>query len=336
MIKFTPDWIDEKQDSIKIFHSKNLDKIKFTQILKFFLMGQKIIFDLSLLTDELRSKLEVFLVENKLKIQQINFVSNISVCELGEGILILYDGSKFEKERRLHFWDKLFDILNITQIKLNSTESLVGIWRIRAAGDFDLNYIDIRRLNLYNPTSYKKSLIIPNQNGFAFLKIIDPSAATAKSGTNGIDVEILPNGKIGLDFLPLWGEKMSLYFIYHFKASQNINGEFLSARYRLLFAFNKLELIDRARLSKIAEGNTDWDSDYLTFLNLEDLTSFVVKVGLEFDFSEAYLVSSQDYNIGLEELRNKDDFWNVFESYGEKVVIAGKNNKKGFLGKIFT
>jgi hypothetical protein len=58
----------------------------------------------------------------------------------------------------------------------------------------------VRRVNIYNPTSYKKVVTIKTHKHFAFMKMIDPTRANAKSTSDGVDVELLPNGKIALDF----------------------------------------------------------------------------------------------------------------------------------------
>jgi hypothetical protein len=75
-----------------------------------------------------------------------------------------------------------------------------GLWNIRATNASDLNYLDVRRINLYNPTSYKKSVTIRTHKHFAFMKMVDPERAQAKSTPDGVQVELLPNGTVALDF----------------------------------------------------------------------------------------------------------------------------------------
>ena len=79
-------------------------------------------------------------------------------------------------------------------------EDVFTLWRIRATSPHELTYLDVRRVNIYNPTSYKKLVTIKTHKHFAFMKMIDPTRATAKSTPQGVDVELLPNGKIALDF----------------------------------------------------------------------------------------------------------------------------------------
>ncbi len=200
LFQFSPEWIDENQETIKIFHSKGIEKEKFIQILKFFLMGQRIILDQSHLTSEMRSKLEIFIIENNLKVQHVNFGSPITLCELGDGLLILYDGLKLSPDFFQKFWTKLFDILNAIQLQVKSSENVIGMWRIRKSSHYELNYLDVRRLNLYNPTSYKKIISVPLFSGFAFMKVVDPNYASAKSLNQIVEVELLPNGFLALDF----------------------------------------------------------------------------------------------------------------------------------------
>jgi len=74
------------------------------------------------------------------------------------------------------------------------------MWRIRATSNHELSYLDVRRVNIYNPTSYKKTVTIRTHKHFAFMKMVDPTRANAKSTSEGVDVELLPHGKIALDF----------------------------------------------------------------------------------------------------------------------------------------
>jgi hypothetical protein len=75
-----------------------------------------------------------------------------------------------------------------------------SLWRIRATGPQDLNYLDVRRVNFYNPTSYKKKISVDSVSSFAFMRVIDPANAEARSVPHGVEVTLLPQGRIALDF----------------------------------------------------------------------------------------------------------------------------------------
>jgi len=197
---FEPDWIDENQDKIKFFQTKRMSKNRFVQVLKLFLMGQKIIIDSSDLTNELRSKWEIFLIENNLKTQKINFCTELTYTNLGEGMIILYEGKKLNLNDCQKFWKKIFDFIKLPHLDFNFEEDIFGYWKFRTSTEFELNYLDVRRLNLYNPTSYKKQLKLDIKRGFVFMKVIDPHLASAKSVSQKLEIELLPQGKIALDF----------------------------------------------------------------------------------------------------------------------------------------
>lgn len=200
-LDFTPEWIDSSHQRIKFFHSVSMDRTLFAQALKLFMMGQTIIIDRSELADDLDKRLQIFFLENNLKIQSVNFMTSIQLCELGEGRLILFEGQKLKSQGDpLKFWDQLFRFFKLTHPVVQSDSEIFSLWRIRATSPHELNYLDVRRVNLYNPTSYKKAVHVHTQKKFAFMKVIDPLHATAKTTPEGVEIELLPNGKLALDF----------------------------------------------------------------------------------------------------------------------------------------
>ena len=200
-IEFTPQWIDSSHHRIKFFHADGMDRTLFSQMLKLFMMGQRIVFDCSNLSDELDKRLQVFYLENDLKLQSVNFLTSINICELGEGRLITFEGSKLKHAEDNHkFWVNMFKFLSLNHPEVHSDNDIFSLWRIRATSPHELNYLDVRRVNFYNPTSYKKSVMVQTQKKFAFMKVIDPVHASAKMTNDGVEVELLPNGTLALDF----------------------------------------------------------------------------------------------------------------------------------------
>lgn len=200
-LDFTPEWIDVNQHKIKFFHGKNLDRASFAQILKLFMMGQRVLLDVDGLHSDLDKRLQIFLLENNLKSQSVNFLTQTQISELGEGRFITFAGEKLLNEpQREKFWLNIFRYFSLVQPELLMDEDVFSLWRIRATASHELSYIDVRRVNFYNPTSYKKQVTIKTHKHFAFMKMIDPVKAEAKSTPEGVEVELLPNGKIALDF----------------------------------------------------------------------------------------------------------------------------------------
>jgi hypothetical protein len=198
---FHQEWIDANQARIKLFNGAELHRGTFSQLLKLFMMGQRILLDRTGLAEDLEKKLQIFLVENNIKMQSVNFITSIEICELGEGVLIIFQGDRLNENPQAElFWPQIFKFFDLSQPEVTMDPDVFSVWKIRATSPHELSYLNVRRLNLYNPTSYKKIVTIRTHKHFAFMKMIDPSRAKAKSTPSGVDVEILPQGKIALDF----------------------------------------------------------------------------------------------------------------------------------------
>lgn len=187
-------------DSLKIVHSRYLDKSHFTQVLKSFLLGKRVIIDKNGMDPELEKRLGLFYVENNLKVEMVRFQTQMNLSELGDGKLLVYDGSGLNKDNYQVFWKKVFEVMGVTHLQTELSEDVFSMWKRRECSTDELNYHDVRRVSLYNPTSYKKYVKLQTQNKFAFMRLIDPQKATAKSSAQVIDVELLPQGRISLDF----------------------------------------------------------------------------------------------------------------------------------------
>ena len=199
-IPFSVEAIESSSHKIKFFSGTKLDRTGFGQMLKLFLMGQKVVLDKTGLTPELEKRLEVFYLENNLKLQNVNYQTAITLTDLGEGKLIVFEGDKLHDKETTEFWKNIFRFIRMTIPEVIMDQEVFGLWNIRATNSADLNYLDVRRINLYNPTSYKKSVMIRTHKHFAFMKMVDPERAQAKSTSDGVQVELLPNGTVALDF----------------------------------------------------------------------------------------------------------------------------------------
>ncbi len=127
--------------------------------------------------------------------------------------------------------------------------------------------------------------------------------------------------------------KLSL--IYHFQSSQSQDGDFQAARYRVVYFFGERGLLEKNLLMELAKSTPDADFHNLTFISLDDLKSFAMRVCQEVEAKDVRLISVQDYNIGLDGARDLKSFREIFERFGE-VVINEEAKRKGFLGKFFS
>jgi hypothetical protein len=188
---------------LKCFLSQKISSDEFQKILKLFMMGHYLLIDKSSLSVEDVRRWEVFILENKLKKEVINFVSMIEVVSLSEGKMILFDGNLLKKQettKQLSFWKSLFNTMKWRLLKVEKNDEVVAFWKTSDQSQGDFNYSEKRRLTLVNPFEKDQVVQIPVDKRFAFLKMIDPIMAQLRSTPLGIEVTLGPRGLISLDY----------------------------------------------------------------------------------------------------------------------------------------
>jgi hypothetical protein len=128
---------------------------------------------------------------------------------------------------------------------------------------------------------------------------------------------------------------MALQLIYHFQTSQNQDLEFRPASYGVVYFFSDSGFLDKNLLIEMSKTVPEADHERLTFLSLDDLKAFALRVGQELSQNEVRLISVQDYNIGIDGAKDLKSFQSVFERYGE-VVQHENAKKKSILSKLFS
>lgn len=129
---------------------------------------------------------------------------------------------------------------------------------------------------------------------------------------------------------------MSLNLVYHFQTSQNQDGDFRPASYGVVYFFSEEGFLEKSLLKEMSKTIPEADHEGLTFLNLDDLKSFAIRVSQELSVREVRLISVQDYNIGLDGAKDLNTFRLLFEKYGELVINEDISKKKSFFGKLFS
>ena len=199
--KFTGE--EEAEQKVYFFFGELLDKDSFNQLLKLFLHGGKIFLDINEMSEELKNKLEVFLTENGIDVERINYLTPILKAQIGDGTLVAYNNQKLSETqtmKKVGFWQTMIKYLNLKHLNLQVDEGVYYFWRNRVSNTYELDYEEIRRVSLYNPTSYKKKGHFVSSKNFAFLKTVDEANVNIKSTPIGIDIELLPGGSVSLDF----------------------------------------------------------------------------------------------------------------------------------------
>mgnify|MGYP000167235942 CR=1 FL=1 len=199
-IKFDYEEVDQK---IYCFHLKEMDLKDFSSLIKYFLNGGKILVNTSGANQDILNRFKSFFLENDIQVEKVNYVTTVEKAKLGEGIIIAYEGDKLKDSptiKRHNFWDTIINFLGIHHIDIQSDETVYNFWKSRTSNAYELNYQEIRRLYLYNTTSYKKRVQIPNHKNFALLKTVDEKNVETKSNTLGLELELLPGGSIAIDY----------------------------------------------------------------------------------------------------------------------------------------
>lgn len=180
-----------------------LDMQGLNNVIKLFMHGARVLLDTTKLSVEAEQRLNQFLTENAFEVEQVKFKSTLRKVTLGEGVLILYErGPLLEMTsiNKISFWNALVNFLKIKHLKIDVEETIYYYWRSRPSNTYELNYEEIRRLSIYNPSSYKKKMHITSSTNFAFLRSVDSIRTDVKSTPVGISVELMPGGSVSLDF----------------------------------------------------------------------------------------------------------------------------------------
>jgi hypothetical protein len=191
------------ENTIFFFHGMGMTKKLFNNVLRTFMAGGKIIFNRSGLEATLLKRLETFFLENSLNVEKIKSQCTVHNVVLGEGRLVVIDGDELADctvEDMSKFWQKLISTFVVKHLPVNYIEGLHCNWRSRPSDYKELEYEEIRRLSIYNPTNYKKKLRLDLKTGFNLLKILDDKNVKFNTTHNLVEVEFLPEGKVSMDF----------------------------------------------------------------------------------------------------------------------------------------
>jgi len=193
----------EHIERVHFFYGNDIKLEDFNQLIKLFLNGGRVFIDVANVDPEIEKKLNLFLMENNINTEKINFLTPIVKAQLGEGIILTYDSIKLMESsliKRVGFWETMVKFLEIRHLKIQSDEDVYFLWKSRSSNTYELDYEEIRRVSFYNPTSYKKKANVLSSKNFAFLKTIDETNVEVKSTPIGIDIVLLPGGSVSLDF----------------------------------------------------------------------------------------------------------------------------------------
>jgi hypothetical protein len=193
------DW----EERVYFYLAEGLDQATYHEMLKRFMSGGRVILDRSRISPEYQKKLEVFILENNLQAEKINFHTQIQHIRLGEGRLILIEGltlDSLDEGKLFQFWTKILETFSLPILELNLPDGVLSFWRTRCAHAHELNYEEIRRLSLYNPSSYKKKFTISLPKTMVLLKVVDQFYVEVQTKPSTLEIMMSPEGSVSLDF----------------------------------------------------------------------------------------------------------------------------------------
>lgn len=191
------------QEHIHLVHGHDVDRILFNFILKTFMNGGRIILNRSGLSEEYFKKIEIFALENQLQVEKVNFKTQIQNITLGEGRLVLFDGDQFgdlASSDFEEFWKKIVETFSILHVPILNVEGVDYYWRTRPSQGNELKFEEVRRLSLYNPTSYRKKIKMNLSKNFVVYKVLDEMNVVVQTHPNELDIELSPEGSVIVDF----------------------------------------------------------------------------------------------------------------------------------------
>lgn len=189
-------------ESYFFIRGQDVDDEVFTHILKHFMGGGLIVLDRYKLDKKFEQKLETFFLENGLNVEKVNIGAPIHYIALGPGRLITVETSILVErpiQKRMEFWDQLIKTFDLLYLELPETQGVDVAWRTRGSSPSELNFQEVRRLSLYNPSSYRKKMKIPLGKHFALTRVVNESQVKIHSTGQEVEIELLPEGSVSID-----------------------------------------------------------------------------------------------------------------------------------------
>jgi predicted transcriptional regulator len=175
----------------------------FNTMLKLFMNGAKVIVDITDLDPDLKRKLELFFLENSLKVEKVNFVSPTQSATLGDGQIILYESSyltSISHAKQMSYWERVIEFLDVIHLNIESDFGVYYFWKTRLSSPYELSFEEIRRVSLFNTTDEHKRVRVLSNKNFALAKIVDQVDCQVKNSPIGVEMLLAPSGSISLDF----------------------------------------------------------------------------------------------------------------------------------------
>jgi len=194
---------ESQMDRVFFFHGLSMDRKLFHNMLKAFMSGAKVILNRAGLAREYQRKLEAFFLENELAIEKVKLHTTLINTRLGDGRLLVFNGDDLvdlDEKKAMDFWHRVVSTFDLGHLIVIPPEGVQIAWKVRSSNTQELQYEEVRRMGIYNPSSYKKKVKFLIPSHFRLLKVVDEDKVTFHHGQKEVECELLPEGSICLDF----------------------------------------------------------------------------------------------------------------------------------------
>ncbi len=194
---------DSDMNRIFFFHGLSMDQKLFHNMLKAFMSGAKVILNRAGLEKQFQRKLEAFFIENELEIEKVKLHTTLVNTTLGDGRLLVFNGDDLvdlDEKKASEFWHRVISTFEVGHLIVIPPEGVQIAWKYRTSNTQELQFEEVRRMGIYNPSSYKKKVKFMIPGHFRLLKVVDENKVTFHHGQKEVECELLPEGSISLDF----------------------------------------------------------------------------------------------------------------------------------------
>lgn len=197
--------VDEGLDTELIFLiGKSFRSSEIGVIKKLFFSGKKIIFDTSSIDESFMAEFNIHFSSREIKKSKLTLETDLQIFEMGSSVMILLDSDElFSNSEELceEFWSKVIYAAEIDFLKMSGADDVDYIWRKRPIKSNELNFEEIRRLNIYNPHNVERVITLEPSDRFFLLKKIDDHNATINRKTSReLVIDLAPKGSVGVEF----------------------------------------------------------------------------------------------------------------------------------------
>lgn len=126
-------------------------------------------------------------------------------------------------------------------------------------------------------------------------------------------------------------KKEALYILY---SKSSVGGESLAKKYKVINIFSSTKKLEFEEIDKMGLLNEDFKNS--RFSTKEELLDFSRDLLESYSRAESlFLLSANDFNIGIESCQDTLTFQNIFARYGERIELSEDQKQKSIFNKFF-